>query len=505
MLYFTGNRLKRRTDDLKLDKFKKRDCFSDLESYLESDNLKICCLYGLRRTGKTTMMYQAIKELDNYNDSLYILCTRGDTFYNLMDVLDENNDKKYIFIDEASFISDFINSSSVLSDYYLNRKNRIVIGGTDSLAFALAARDELYDRETMIHTSYISYKEYRRLLGKSLMDYIRYGGTLTDGKTLYNNDHRGVYTNYAITENIANSLANWGRGNQYDSIKSGVYHHDIASAINRVLESGNAKFLESVVNDDFHSHTLGSLRQLLNKNRKVNPSLLSTAEMEDRIRIFLQIKEYNYEYFETDALDELKEYLMDLDVVWHIGGRDIFVQPGLRYAQCQELSDALVTSDVFAEYTEEQRQTILSKLESDICGQILEDIIVLQVSLNKILDVRKIRNRKGNEIDMLVTDEETGKSFAAEIKLSDKNVSNQWRHLNNEDFCDEIENRIFGGKIINKAVIYMGKTKNSDDWLYVNAEAFLKNDEEYLNVLLDHKVEAKDLISAKTPEKAKIE
>lgn len=42
---------------------------------------------------------------------------------------------------------------------------KIVVSGTDSLGFQMANRDELYDRNIMIHTSFIPFREYENLLG----------------------------------------------------------------------------------------------------------------------------------------------------------------------------------------------------------------------------------------------------------------------------------------------------------------------------------------------------
>ena len=45
-------------------KFSQRECMSILKKYLHSDvSGKVCMIYGLRRTGKTTMLMQAISEL----------------------------------------------------------------------------------------------------------------------------------------------------------------------------------------------------------------------------------------------------------------------------------------------------------------------------------------------------------------------------------------------------------------------------------------------------------
>ena len=72
---------------------------------------------------------------------------------------------KYVFIDEVTLISDFIDSAAILSDIYSAMGMKIVLSGTDSLGFWLAVHEELYDRTVMVHTSYIPFSEHSRLLG----------------------------------------------------------------------------------------------------------------------------------------------------------------------------------------------------------------------------------------------------------------------------------------------------------------------------------------------------
>lgn len=60
----------------------------------------------------------------------------------------------------------------------------IVLSGTDSLGFTLAETAELHDRSVTIHTTFIPFREYSRLLGLHDIDeYIRYGGTFRAGET----------------------------------------------------------------------------------------------------------------------------------------------------------------------------------------------------------------------------------------------------------------------------------------------------------------------------------
>lgn len=48
----------------------------------------------------------------------------------------------------------------MLSDVFSMMGMKLVLSGTDSLGFAMANRDELYDRSVMIHTSFIPFREY---------------------------------------------------------------------------------------------------------------------------------------------------------------------------------------------------------------------------------------------------------------------------------------------------------------------------------------------------------
>ena len=62
--------------------FQKRDCFTQIQEYLYSDTLdKVCLVYGLRRTGKTTMLRQCFYEMKegDFKRSVYIKATVTDT------------------------------------------------------------------------------------------------------------------------------------------------------------------------------------------------------------------------------------------------------------------------------------------------------------------------------------------------------------------------------------------------------------------------------------------
>ena len=59
-----------------------RDCFWQLEDYLYSNESdRVCLVFGLRRTGKTTMLRQAIARMskEDLSRTAYIKARRSDT------------------------------------------------------------------------------------------------------------------------------------------------------------------------------------------------------------------------------------------------------------------------------------------------------------------------------------------------------------------------------------------------------------------------------------------
>lgn len=491
---------------------KERFIMKDLDSYVNAPNdRRVCCLYGLRRTGKTVMMMQEIRKLNQYDNCIFMRCEDGDTMWQIRQTIENNKDCKYIFIDEATKASNFISTSSVLADAYAGGGKKVVLAGTDSLGFLIAKYDELYDRANFIHTTYIPFKEYRELLGGSLMDYIEYGGTLSPENTFYNNDMLNEYSNSAIVYNIVHSLEKWNQGRNYGALQEVVDCGELPSFINKVLEYHNRTFLASIIEKDFKSHDLGSLADLMAKSGIADPSHIKTDEMTERIRFALGIRKELLSLSEShkvneEAVDMIIEYLKKLDVLYEIPQDKqaktkeyIFTQTGMRYSQASDFADILIKSeDIFGNYTDAEQKAILAKLKSDICGGILEDIIYYQsvrnLSDNADCRIEKYRkNTTGQEIDVLIEDFEKCSTVAIEVKLSDKYAENQMNHLLNDEFCSEIESKT-GIPIINKLVVYLGATNyiSEKNVIYLNAEDYLSHTKEIMSFLSDYPIENKE-------------
>ena len=221
------------------------------------------------------MMMQEIQNLDDYDNILFMRCDEGVTLAQMRMTIDTaltaNPNCRKIFIDEVTKTKWFINSSSFLADDCSARGIRVVLTGTDSLCFWIASNGELYGRTTFLHTTYIPFKEYNYLLSKSLDDYIRYGGTLTESgsrNAFHSPESTEQYTNIAIVDNILHTLNRWNAGDNigYDVLRNLIDNGFLSSAINKVLEYHTCNFDIDQINDPFKPHDFGSVKQMMKDN-----------------------------------------------------------------------------------------------------------------------------------------------------------------------------------------------------------------------------------------------
>lgn len=480
---------------------RERFLLKDLHSYVSSEkNRDVLCLYGLRRTGKTIMMMQEIQNLDDYDNILFMRCNENVTLAQIRMIIDTtltaNPKCRKIFIDEVTKAKWFINYSSFLADDYSARGIRIVLTGTDSLSFMIASNSELYDRATFLHTTYISFKEYNYLLGKSLDDYIKYGGTLTeDGvkNAFYDPESTDKYTNSAIVENILHTLKRWNDGDNvgYDVLSDFIDNDILALAINKVLEYHNHDIECKYINKSFKSRECGSVMQLMGDRSSV------TEDIRQLIKNSLE-KDHRSIRKDDKSIEFLVKYLKELDVLYTIpkvknldcenNRKYLFTQVGMRYSQVTQQIKAL--SDV-----DGVDDTYLEKLKSDVSDQILEDVILGQLlrensnsdelAFNREISRYRSEEFQGAEINIVISDKKAKSVLLIEVKHSNQKVEEQHQQLNRTDVCSDIEHKT-GNKIVNKVIVYRGENCETEDGvLYLNANDFLIHSQEMVQVLLN--------------------
>ena len=494
-----GDALKRYVDPIR--NLQRRDCFAVLEDYLERGYTgKVFILYGLRRTGKTTLLKQAIASLplSDFSKTAFIQVKPGDTLGDINADLKWFLEKEYknVFLDEVTFATDFIEGAALLSDIYAASGMHIVLSGTDSLGFIFSESEELYDRCIMLHTTFIPYREFEKVLGISGIDeYIRYGGTMSLGGKHYNEAvtfktkaSTDEYINSAIAKNIQHSLRYYQDGGHFRHLAELYEKDELTSAINRVVEDINHRFTIEVLTKDFVSNDLGISRRNLRKDREYPTDILDRIDKEtftEGLRRMLEIlnkNEQSVQITDTHRV-EIKEYLDLLDLTVDIPTefipvrneklyRTAIAQPGMRYAQAESLVRQLLLDKEFQNISAKDRAFVLERIMNEIKGRMMEDIVILETMMaNPDKEVFKLQFAVG-EFDMVIVDPAAITCEVFEIKHSEEAVPEQYKNLIDMEKCKATEFRF--GEITRKAVIYRGEDKSDGSIEYLNVEEYLR-------------------------------
>ena len=455
----------------KLDVYKnKRNCYSEIEDFVNSHKGtkgQICALYGLLSTGKTELLQQIAKELhEKGHKCLYLSCS--DEYENIIkdrsnnvvhrpeieelyELLDQaiKEDYNYVFIDELTLVKDFVGQSNVLSNFYANQGLNIIVTGTDSLSFVLAAQDGLMDRLKPIHTSYVSFEEYNKLLGKGLDEYIQSGGTLKKESPYKNHSTMIEYTDKAIVNNIIHSI-------------NGFEHCD-SQAITLLFIISDAISLAKQVKESF--------------------------AIPDKNELPMQM--------DADDIERIKNTFKDFELVLTVPTyksvsdgfpvqdtpTQILSQSGMIYCHAAELIKLLVNDENWKQLEKcglGNKQNFIDIIDRQVKGAILKNLIIYDTykALNENYYVTKIRRHAdGKEAALAIVDKQSKDTYLFEVKYSQHKVGNEAKNLADEDFSDYIEEKF--GKIKGHYVLYTGENDRIDSPFgeinFFSAELFLKS------------------------------
>lgn len=483
--------------------YKKRNLYKDICDYIYGDvRDKVLILYGLRRTGKTTLIRQAIAEMsdEDFSKTAFIQVSVGIGLSDINQDLKHlmNGGYKYVFIDEVTLIKDFIEGAVLFSDIFAACGMKIVLSGADSLGFFFSEDEQLYDRCIFLQTTFIPYREFEEVLGiKGIDEYICYGGTMSLGGIHYNErstfaSKKSVdeYVDSAIAKNIQHSLKYYQYGGHFRALYDLYEKNELTSAINRVVEDVNHRFTLDVLTKDFISHDLGVSAKNLRNDRQNSNDILDRIDKEEftkRLKNLLEIrnKEEQTVTISEDHRREIKEYLDALDLTVDIDiqtlpvGRGknfktVFTQPGMRYSQAKELVQSLFEDGEFQALSIDERNAVIERILSDIKGRMMEDIVLLETKIaNPKKQVFQLQFAVG-EFDMVVVDNANATCEIYEVKHSKKQAKEQYRHLMDEEKLKSTAFRY--GKITKKVVIYRGENTTLENGIeYRNVEEYLKS------------------------------
>ena len=481
--------------------YRKRECFRQLHDYIYGGQQdKVFILYGLRRTGKTTMIRQIFAEMSEAELAkvAFIQITARDT------LADVNRDLKlleaqgfrYVFLDEVTLMEDFIEGAALFSDVFAACGMKTVLSGADSMGFLFAEDEQLYGRCILLHTTSIPYREFESVLGiHGIDEYIRYGGTMSLGGIHYNEtstfasrESADEYVDTAIARNIQHSLRCYQYEGHFRHLWDLYDKNELTSAINRVVEDINHRFTLEVLSQDWKSHDLGISASNLRRDRE-NPTdildCIDLAAVTDSLRKLLGIRNKAEQTVKLDDVHaaEIKEYLDLLDLtreidVLHLpdvgtkSSRTAIAQPGLRYAQADALIRSLLLDETFSALSLAERTAVQQRILTDIKGRMLKDIVLLETKLATPKKQVFVLQFPVGEFDMVVFDPNAGSCRIFEIKHSEEAAPQQYRHLIDAEKCAQTEHRY--GPITGRFVLYRGKDQVVEGIQYQNVEEYLK-------------------------------
>ena len=494
-----------------IERLETRDMFPAVMKYLRSDSTdRVLIVCGLRRTGKTTMLRQAIRALSPAERRLaaYVKISETDTMAALKADLTALHDAgfRFVFIDEVTLMEDFIDTASVLSDLFAGMGMKIVLSGTDSLGFWFAEHDELYDRAFTLHTTFIPFREHARLLGTNDIDnYIGFGGTLRTGSILF--DHRDAkndaasfrsdettrfYIDTAIARNIQHSLKCVDSGRHFRLLIELYEAGELTNAINRIIEDMNHRFVLQVLEREFESGDLKlAKRNLVRSSDPVRQSeailRADVPKVTRRLMDILDIRNADGRKLGlTDGCaEQIREYLAALDLivpspVEYMGKthsaseRILFAQPGMRFCQAQALVFALMADKALARASARERKIVRDAILDEVRGRMLEDIVLLETikaRADETTSVFKLQFAAG-EFDMVIADGESLTCELFEVKHSTERDDRQIRHLVDREKLAATEHRY--GEITSRTVLYRGRDfRHPSGVAYRNVEKYL--------------------------------
>lgn len=491
-----------RTFSASVRRYRKRECFRQLHDYIYGElQDKVLILYGLRRTGKTTMIRQIFAGMSDaeLSKAVFIQITARDT------LADVNRDLKmleaqgfrYVFLDEVTLMEDFIEGAALFSDVFATCGMKIVLSGTDSLGFLFTEDEQLYDRCILLHTTFIPYREFESVLGiHGIDEYIRYGGTMSLGGVHYNEtstfaskESADEYVDTAIARNIQHSLRCYQYEGHFRHLRDLYERNELTSAINRVVEDINHRFTLEVLTQDWKSHDLGISASNLRRDRENPTDILDRVDLvavTDSLRKLLEIRNKAEQTLALDDIHaaEIKEYLDLLDLtreidVLHLpdvsrkSSRTVIAQPGLRYAQADALIRSLLLDETFSALSLPERTAVQERILTEIRGRMLEDIVLLETKLANPKKQVFVLQFSVGEFDMVVFDPVAGSCQSFEIKHSTEIAPQQYRHLIDEEKCAQTEHRY--GPITGKFVLYRGESQVVEGIQYRNVEEYLRS------------------------------
>ena len=452
--YFTGDELKTYAKNFLSGIYEKRDFVNSILSYFQDpiSNRRIMGISGLRGTGKTVGMLQAIQELFSYDNVLYILINEEidiNTFKELF--LKIIKGKEFIFIDEVTKISGLVEGVNFLSDVILPLGKKVVITGTDSLALLDTVKSSLYHRIRYENVTHISFSEVKRTMGQSFKDYLEIGGLYAPDAI---SDFEGMrnYINTAILDNIESSFnRNIGLANTYNlsDISSEelrvtifmILYAVVYSTASKIRQPNIKRIIKMFDRDKTSpSQSIAALREIVFNDLKLSTTFIPN---ESQVNAILGILE------RIGILVKAQNFYDNSETNYYITNPSITVR---------------IYYSIYSSLKSTGLDTLIWASLKPVLGLVFESVIVVHTKKyvdDKGYNIYYYRDSDGREVDLLIENERDFTDIFNpyycyfEIKMTsdidEAVMKSKW--LNDESIIQSI---LQNGDIIGRGIIYGG-------------------------------------------------
>lgn len=392
--------------------WEERDFVPYARKYFIGSVHKILAIGGLRGTGKTIGLLQAAKNLD----ACYITAQQGEeeTGSDYIEAI-KATDKKYIIIDEYSWIKNRENLDKYLYTAVQNGK-RIAITGTESVTLEFLNYGSLIHRVDMVHVNLFSYQEYCRMNRKE-PDKNTCRSYLTSG---------GVFREYAIVN--YESLRNY--------IKEAIIANLVGYMNGKMDEEKATALVYAVLYKAVCPANLKSI-PTLNKNKLTMESFLKEMGISTEVT------------FSVNELRNVTDIMEQIELIVRIKNYD---KTSENTDQCYIVNPSLTCQLILAAYN-------IPEITNEILGHVFEASVLCHLNRN-LLEGHKLyflntelERGVNKELDAVIVSEKEEYVYFIECKnRSTDSISK------NATILDERLEDLFPDSIVDgRYVVYNGE------------------------------------------------
>jgi hypothetical protein len=364
----------------------------------------------------------------------------------------------HFFIDEASYLSGFINESAEWAEMFVPRyRIKMVISGTDSFMLWTAQRTSLFHRYVLFAANWNSFPEYRRVIGKSYDDFKRQGGIFTS-------EDMSEFIQSAVVDNLLHTIEHCmedaNRRTEYTDRLYGLNPAVVYKAIISIFKCA----AEEAITEHFIEKS--GRKNIVDLGEALKG--LSPAEKRDiKSRVAESIEIYrNFTPVKNplDVIEALVEFLVKIGCLYgystasnEFGEANSYTfthNTLMNYAIAETIQAILRLKDI-------DKPGFIKGINQAAEGALNESIVFAHVLRGAKKDdkVFKYRDLENREIDVAVINREAKTLRLIEVKSKtkinkDRVFNDDARHLFDDGILRKIG--VDGNFEITRALVYMG-------------------------------------------------